>query len=64
VSPSSTSHPTTSNGGFEKSAKIARNMAKFSDGSVILEVVDPQNNTVQYMRQFPNGDMIPVDQEY
>jgi hypothetical protein len=39
-------------------------MAPFADGSVVVEVVDPELNCSVYMRRFASGEMIPLDQDY
>lgn len=47
---------------FESSVRPAKGLGSYQDGSIVVEVRDMQFGAVVLMRQFPSGEMIPIDQ--
>jgi hypothetical protein len=47
----------------QQEVRSAKDYAPFPDGSVVVEVRDFSLNVCVLMRQFPSGEMIPLEQE-
>lgn len=47
---------------FSKKCLISTDpsLAKYPDGSYVVQVKDLELNCIVYMRRFPNGEMIPI----